>query len=80
MLQYVVVFVVVLAALVSAGWRLMGTSSRVRLVERLLTRVSPRGPLHAWLSRKAQRQRAQLVSGACSACSSNVAHNKKPAR
>jgi hypothetical protein len=74
MLQTLLVVLIVLAAMLSAAWRLVGVGTRLRALEAMLRHLPAGGPLPRLLQRLAQRQRGALVSGGCAACSARDTH------
>jgi hypothetical protein len=82
-LQQLVVILIVVAAALSAAWRLAGVASRLKLLERL-ARSAGNGRVGAWLTRRAQRQREALLRAGCGGCAGGSAGGsaggKPPAR
>jgi hypothetical protein len=74
--QLIVSLIFVLAA-VSATWRLLSATSRVRLLAWLLRGISPHGALGGRLHRGLERRRAALQAGGCGNCSANAAVPKR---
>jgi hypothetical protein len=74
MLQTLLVILIVLAAALSAAWRLVGVGTRLRTVESILRHLPAGGVPARLLQRLAQRQRGALVSGGCAACSARDTH------
>ena len=72
--QDILVGAIVLLAAVSAAWRLLSVSARLRCLT-LALRCSPaQGGLHKVLTRLANSQRAALVASGCGSCASHK-HN-----
>jgi hypothetical protein len=64
MLQYVLVSLIVVAAALSAAWRLMGIPTRIRLLEALARALGQPDALR----RMVGRQRAAQTLGGCGSC------------
>jgi hypothetical protein len=77
-MQPVIVILIVVAAALSAAWRLAGVATRLRLFEALAARCGE-GRSGAWLARKAQQQREALLGAGCGGCKSGSGSGKRPA-
>jgi hypothetical protein len=69
-IQHLLVVFIVLAAGLSATWRLSGNSTRLRWVTMLKSVAGTRGPVQRLAVRLETRLRAQMSSG-CSNCGSD---------
>jgi hypothetical protein len=63
-MQHVIVILIVVAAALSATWRLMGIPTRIRLLEALARSLGQPEVLR----RMVGRQRAAQSAGACGSC------------
>jgi len=81
-MQQLIVILIVVAAALSAAWRLAGVASRLKLLERL-ARGAGKGWVGAWLTRRAQVAREALLGAGCGGCaggpSGGSAGGKRPA-
>ena len=78
-IQYLLVGLIVAAAVLFAIWRLPGNPTRRRYVSLLRRLGGGRGPLHGMASRlEARIARSEGASG-CSSCSSAGEHQPAPA-
>jgi len=66
--QNALVALIVLAAAVSAAWRLVSAQTRLRCVESLLRYTGERGVLARALLHLANSQRAALQAAGCGGC------------
>ena len=76
-MQELLVLAIVLAAALSAAWRLMGLASRLRLLDALSH--SPLPVLAPWAAATARRLRESAAAGVCGSCAGGSAAGKRPA-
>jgi hypothetical protein len=69
-IQQLLVVVIVIAAGLSAAWRLSGNATRLRWVKVLKSVAGSRGPVQRFALRLETRLRAQMSAG-CSNCGSD---------
>jgi hypothetical protein len=77
-LQYLLVAVIVLAAVLFAIWRLPGNPTRRRYIASLRRLSGGQGPLNRLALRLEARMARAEGSSACSSCSSAGDHGKAP--
>jgi hypothetical protein len=65
--QQLFVLLIVIAAALLAAWRLLGATTRVRLLEALSHALGE----PAFIKRRVSRQRAALLQAGCAACPRN---------
>lgn len=75
-MQELLALAIVLAAALSAAWRLMGLSSRLRVLD-VLSRSPVRGLAH-WAAATARRLRESAAAGVCGGCAGGSAAGKRP--
>jgi hypothetical protein len=77
-MQPVIVILIVVAAALSAAWRLAGVATRLQLLEALARRLGA-GRTGAWFARRAQAEREALLGAGCGSCKSGSGSGKRPA-
>ena len=77
-MQQLIVILIVMAAALSAAWRLAGVATRLKLLEQLACRAG-NGWVGAWLTRRVQRERAAMLGAGCGGCAGGSAGGKRPA-
>ena len=68
-MQQLLVAVIVIAAVLSAAWRLMGVAARIKLVSRAVQWAPPESAIARLLQRTLQQQRVALLGAGCGQCS-----------